>query len=158
MASKCRLPVLHQPRSLFQADPEPHQILFSGDPQVLPTKHVSRWISHLLRLPHLLLLTFTSRPLPLPLVIHREWTSQKSPSSLLSFIFSITKSCWFCLLHLSQLCPICIPTVTTRVQDTRGFFFVVVYFLFLSCIPNYKFPMFQSSHSFPIASEECPNS
>ena len=41
MASKCCLPILHQSRSLSQADPAPHQILFFGWSQVLPTKRVS---------------------------------------------------------------------------------------------------------------------
>lgn len=64
------------------------------DPQVLPTKRVSRWSAHLLWLPRLLLLTFTSRPLPLPLlIITGNGLPRSHPRHSFSFIFSITKSC-----------------------------------------------------------------
>lgn len=90
MASKCRLPILHQPRSVSQADPAPHQILFFGWSQVLPTKRVSSWISHLLRLPHLLLLTFTKRSPPLPLLITTgNGLPRSHPRHSFSFIFSV---------------------------------------------------------------------
>ena len=112
------------------------------DPQVLPTIRVSSWISHLLRQPHLLLLTFTNRSLPLPLLITTgNGLPRSRPCHSFSFFFSITKSCWFCLLHISQLCPICIPTVTTKVQDTHMVLFCL-FFCFCLLYPIITFQCF----------------
>lgn len=128
------------------------------DPQVLPTKRVSSWISHLLRQPHLLLLTFTNRSLPLPLLITTGNGLPRSHPCHSSFFFSVYHQVLLILpSSYFSIMPYMHPHCDHQgAGHTHGF--VLFIFLFLSFIPNYNFPMFQPSNSSPIASEECPNS
>lgn len=100
--------------------------------------------AHLLRLPRLLLLTFTSRPL---LCLCSSSLGMDFPEVTLnhsfSFIFSITKSCWFCLLHLSQLRPYMHPHRDHQGSGhTRGFFVCLFTFCFCLVYPIINFQCF----------------
>lgn len=130
MASKCCLPIPHQPRPLSQAAPRSPSDAASwmNDPQVLRTKRVSSWTYHLLQQPHFLLQTFTNRCLLLPLFpisgnalpCGSTATSQKSPLSLP-------------LLH--PLCPSPTPV-------DSAFFTFLSYALYVSTLwpPRFRTP------------------
>lgn len=130
MASKCRLPVLHQPRSLFQADPEPHQILFSGWSPGTPYETCFKMESSSSSATPPLAPNIPRQTSSLPLLIITGNGLPRSHPRHSLLLYLLYHQVLLILPSSSFLIrPICIP-VTTKVQDTRVVFCLFVYFLF----------------------------